>query len=64
MKVPIPSDASGALFNFEMEVHSDIHLGIDRGDMPKRTYYSDETSTEYFWAHDDNAGAPGITLVP
>jgi hypothetical protein len=60
----IPSDASGALFNFEMEVHSDIHLGIDRGDMPKRTYYSDETSTEYFWAHDDNAGAPGITLVP
>ncbi len=58
-------NATGALFNFEVEVHSDISLSFQRMDGPTpMTHYGDSVGFDYFWVSDDNLGAPGVEMLP
>jgi PKD repeat protein len=56
--------ATGALFNFGLVVHSNVHFSFQRSDGLDRTDYSSQTGYDTYWSCDDNHGLPGITLVP
>ena len=60
------ANATGELFSFELEVNDPLTFTFHRyfpdGTTPA-TYYQDVNQTpDYFWAHDDNAGWPGIDV--
>jgi PKD repeat protein len=63
--IQIDSGATGAMVNVQLRVHETVNFTFQREDGIARTYYQDQfQGTEYFWLHDDNAGMPGITVMP
>lgn len=61
------SDAGGELFNFEVEFAQPglVTLGFQELETVKRTYYSDDTSWEYYWGDisNDHPGALNTVYV-
>jgi hypothetical protein len=55
--------ATGALFNFELTVNTDVHLGFIRFDTVGRTFYSGMDREPRFWANDFNDGQQWIRVT-
>lgn len=60
-------NASGGLFNFELQINRRTDLLIQRTSEDNgldRTYYSNHIdSNEHYWANDTNRGMPGIRII-
>jgi PKD repeat protein len=57
-------NATGAIGNLAIEVHTDINFELVRADSTDRTYYQGSDLANRFWSDDDNSGLPGIDLLP
>jgi len=60
-------NATGAVLYFEIEIASNVHLGFQEFYGVKRTYYSDDSLTEYYWGDvsNDHPGVPNsIMMLP
>jgi hypothetical protein len=61
------SAAEGALFNFEVTFAraGSVRLGFEEFNQVKRTYFSDGSSTEYYWSDisNDHAGIANTIAV-
>ena len=54
---------SGALFNFGLEVHSDLHITFQESDgVFDRTWYEDLGGFTYYWTDITNVGAPTVDM--
>jgi hypothetical protein len=59
------SNATGALFNFQLIANTDINLSFQTANGLLRTYYSDGTQQhEHTWKYDDNMGQPVVRVLP